>query len=127
MHPPGLQRFALTRDALRRRRAPTACAEPTTGPHTLATPCPVLPTHSGMTFATRCLMRRVLGFLAGVLVGQWLVFRGGAFAGRSAHSRRHRLGASRLSRGAPALEPVRGPSARQRGAALPARAGAGRA
>src|SRR2546428_11699056 len=28
--------------ALRRRRAPTACAEPTTGPHTLATPCPVL-------------------------------------------------------------------------------------
>src|SRR3989442_9865526 len=79
MHPPGLQRFALTRDALRRRRAPTACAEPTTGPHTLATPCPVLPTHSGMTFATRCLMRRVLGFLAGVLVGQWLVFWGGRF------------------------------------------------
>src|SRR5438445_183984 len=28
--------------ALRRRRAPMACAEPTTGPHTLATPCPVL-------------------------------------------------------------------------------------
>src|SRR2546427_9648960 len=28
--------------ALRRCRAPTACAEPTTGPHTLATPCPVL-------------------------------------------------------------------------------------
>src|SRR5437867_12947222 len=28
--------------ALRRRRAPTACAEPTTGPPTLATPCPVL-------------------------------------------------------------------------------------
>src|SRR3989442_2544567 len=112
--------------ALRRRRAPAACAEPTTGPHTLATPCPVLPPHSGMTFATRCLMRRVLGFLAGVLVGQGLVFRGGAFAGRSAQSRHHRLGASPLSRGPPALEPGGAPPARQPGAALPAAASAGR-
>src|SRR5207245_8433507 len=86
--------------ALRRRRAPTACAEPTTGPHTLATPCPVL---------------------------QWLVFGGCAFAGGSAHSRRHRLGASRLCRGAPALEPGGEPAAGERGAALPARAGAGHA
>ena len=37
----------------------------------------VFSTHGGMTFATRCLMRRVLGFLAGVLVSQWLVFGGG--------------------------------------------------
>src|SRR6266571_1236873 len=65
--------------ALRRRRAPTACAEPTTGPHTLATPCPIL---------------------------QWLVFGG---------------------RGAPALEPGGEPAAGDRGAALPARAGAGHA
>ncbi|PYN21576.1 MAG: hypothetical protein DMD76_21575 [Candidatus Rokuibacteriota bacterium] len=53
--------------------------------------------------------------------------RGCAFAGGSAHSRRHRLGASRLCRGAPALEPGGEPAAGERGAALPARAGAGHA
>src|SRR2546428_12977443 len=114
--------------ALRRRRAPTACAEPTTGPHTLATPCPVLPTHSGMTFATRCLMRRVLGFLAGVLVGQWLVF-GGALSPADLHIRgatawEHRdhpqalplrSPAGSLPPGDPGLGQLRGPAPGARG------------
>jgi clan AA aspartic protease (TIGR02281 family) len=46
----------------------------------------VFSTHGGMTFAARCLMRRVLGFLAGVLVGQWLVF-GGALSPADLHIR----------------------------------------
>src|SRR5439155_4641167 len=46
----------------------------------------VISGHGGTTFATHTLMRRVLGFLVGVLVGQWLVF-GGTLSPADLHGR----------------------------------------
>src|SRR5438445_176293 len=80
MYPPGLQRFARSaRGTLGRvpfPLRPTACAEPTTGPRTVATPCMSFPSAAVRHLRRVTPMRRVLGFLAGVLVGQWLVFGG---------------------------------------------------
>src|SRR5207244_5666698 len=73
MHPPGLQRFALTRDGPASAPRADGLRRAYYGPSYGRNAMQVFSTHGGMTFATRCLMRRVLGFLAGVLVGQWLV------------------------------------------------------
>src|SRR5439155_14650359 len=100
MHPPGLQRFALTRD----------------GPASAPRADGLRRAYYGPSHARNAMPGPSVAGL-----------RGCAFAGGSAHSRRHRLGASRLCRGAPALEPGGEPAAGERGAALPARAGAGHA
>src|SRR2546427_13100928 len=78
MHPPGLQRFALTVD--RPASAPRADGlrrayyEPSHGRNAVH----VFSIRGGTTIAACYPMRRILGFLAGVLVGQWLGFGGGA-------------------------------------------------
>src|SRR5258708_24881630 len=76
MHPPGLQRFTLTVD--RPASAPRAdgLRRAYYGPSHRRNAVHVYSIRGGTTIAACCLMRRVLGFLAGVLVGQWLVFGG---------------------------------------------------
>src|SRR5207249_9453200 len=83
MHPPGLQRFALTRD----------------GPASAPRADGLRRAYYGPSHARNAMPGPSVAGL-----------RGCAFAGGSAHSRRHRLGASRLCRGAPALEPDGGPA-----------------
>src|SRR2546429_3459946 len=82
MHPPGLQRFALTVD--RSASAPRAdgLRRAYYGPSHARNAVHVFSIRGGTTIAACCGMRRILGFLAGVLVGQWLVFGGGVSPGR---------------------------------------------
>src|SRR5256885_6587507 len=77
MHPPGLQRFALTVD--RPASAPRAdgLRRAYYGPSHGRNAVHVFSIRGGTTIAACYRMRRILGFLAGVLVGQWLVFGGG--------------------------------------------------
>src|SRR5258708_36151129 len=77
MTPPGLQRFALTVD--RPASAPRAdgLRRAYYGPSHARNAVQLFSIRGGTTIATCCRMRRILGFLAGVLVGQWLVFGGG--------------------------------------------------
>src|SRR5256885_14563118 len=77
MHPPGLQRFALTVD--RPASAPRAdgLRRAYYGPSHGRNAVHVFSIRGGTTIAACYRMRRILGFLAGVLVGQWLGFGGG--------------------------------------------------
>src|SRR2546427_13118841 len=77
MHPPGLQRFALTVD--RPASAPRAdgLRRAYYGPSHGRNAVHVFSIRGGTAIAACYRMRRILGFLAGVLVGQWLVFGGG--------------------------------------------------
>src|SRR2546421_2186804 len=82
MHPPRLQRFALTVD--RSASAPRAdgLRRAYYGPSHARNAVHVFSIHGGTTIAACYRMRRILGFLAGVLVGQWLGFGGGPPPGR---------------------------------------------
>src|SRR6266404_2930188 len=86
MHPPGLQRFALTVD--RPASAPRAdgLRRAYYGPSHGRNAVQLFSIRGGTTIAACYRMRRVLGFLAGVLVGQWLVF-GGALSPAALHIR----------------------------------------
>src|SRR6266850_4031297 len=86
MHPPGLQRFALTVD--RPASAPRAdgLRRAYYGPSHGRNAVQLFSIRGGTTIATCCRMHRILGFLAGVLVGQWLVF-GGALSPADLHIR----------------------------------------
>src|SRR5437763_3394829 len=86
MHPPGLQRFALTVD--RPASAPRAdgLRRAYYGPSHGRNAVHVFSIRGGTTIAACYRMRRILGFLAGVLVGQWLVF-GGALSPAALHIR----------------------------------------
>src|SRR2546430_10993161 len=77
MPPPGLQRFALTVD--RPASAPRAdgLRRAYYGPSHGRNAVHVFSIRGGTTIAACYRMRRILGFLAGVLVGQWLGFGGG--------------------------------------------------
>src|SRR5256885_9749736 len=109
MHPPGLQRFALTVD--RPASAPRAdgLRRAYYGPSHGRNAVHVFSIRGGTTIAACYRMRRILGFLAGVLVGQWLGFGGAlspaAFPNRAPAPR----GSPGLSRGFRPLGPAGSP------------------
>src|SRR5438128_4247101 len=125
MHPPGLQRFALTVD--RSASAPRAdgLRRAYYGPSHARNAVHVFFDtwrYDNCGVLWHAPYPRVSGGGPGRPVAG---LRRGTLAGRSPHPRLRRLGTPGLSRGAAALEPGGEPAAGERRAALPPRAGAG--